>query len=289
MQAHRDPGTIALLVLFLMIFCCNIPFIFFAGKLSVISIVQTLSTDPTGQEEEDVNFEFLGDDDNFQRVVNEGAIPDELSRAKTSTKVDLTPGNAPGSGLDAEVSAFPASQHATPQAGRDQPPSYPAAGNARSRVSSEAKPTTLQQSEAGGWFDDFSQSCSMGPKAQENELPEWLYYTVCLTYLAGVCLAAIVIEDLTLVFGIIAGVAECTTVFILPSVFYLQACKMEAARQLPHQDPAMEPLLAKKGKRANKRRGGSLLAKVGVTFFMLAGITYFCLSNYFFVVKVGRL
>jgi len=70
----------------------------------------------------------------------------------------------------------------------------------------------------------------MGPKAKEAELPEPLYYMVCIAYLLGVCLASIVVEDLTLVFGIIAGIAECTTVFILPSLFYLQACKMESRR-----------------------------------------------------------
>jgi len=77
----------------------------------------------------------------------------------------------------------------------------------------------------------------MGPKVQEAELPEWLYYLVCFSYLISVAIAAIKVEDLTLVFGIISGVAECTTVFLLPSVFYLQACKMEDARELPHQDP----------------------------------------------------
>ena len=128
----------------------------------------------------------------------------------------------------------------------------------------------------------------MGPKAHEAELPDCLYYTICFTYLTGVCVAAILIEDLTLVFGIIAGVAECTTVFILPALFYLQACKMEAAGKLPHQDPLMQGLLEKKKTKVNKKRGGSLAAKIGVVIFMLSGITYFCLSNYFFVMKVRR-
>ena len=78
-------------------------------------------------------------------------------------------------------------------------------------------------------LDDFSQSASNGPKAREIELPNKLYYAVCFTYLAGVSIAAIMIDDLTLIFGIIAGVAECTTVFILPSLFYLQACRIEEA------------------------------------------------------------
>ena len=74
----------------------------------------------------------------------------------------------------------------------------------------------------------------MGPRQVESELPESLYYLICLLYLTGVCAAAILIEDLTLVFGIIAGIAECTTVFILPAVFYLKACSMESAGKLPH-------------------------------------------------------
>lgn len=81
---------------------------------------------------------------------------------------------------------------------------------------------SLTSKEGGGWFfDDFSQSVSMGPKANEQELPDWLYYTICFAFLGFVCFSAIVIEDLTLVFGIIAGVAECTTVFIMPSICYL--------------------------------------------------------------------
>ena len=43
-------------------------------------------------------------------------------------------------------------------------------------------------------------------------------------------LAAIFIDDLTLIFGIIAGLAECSTVFILPSIFYLIACSREEKR-----------------------------------------------------------
>lgn len=81
---------------------------------------------------------------------------------------------------------------------------------------------------------------------------------ICFTYLSGVCVAAIFIDDLTLVFGIIAGIAECTTVFILPAVFYLRACSLESTGKLPHQDPLMQGLLEKKGK-SQKKRGGSLL------------------------------
>ena len=58
----------------------------------------------------------------------------------------------------------------------------------------------------------------------EDVLPYKVYLTVCFSYLLIVAMAAIFIDDLTLIFGIIAGLAECTTVFILPSIFYLVAC-----------------------------------------------------------------
>ena len=77
----------------------------------------------------------------------------------------------------------------------------------------------------------FSQSfISESVKEQdkpEEILPNWLYVFVCFTYLILVSMAAIFIDDLTLIFGIIAGLAECSTVFILPSIFYLVACNME--------------------------------------------------------------
>ena len=46
MSGKRDISTLSLLSLFLVIFCCNIPFVFFAGKLSVISIVQMCLPQP---------------------------------------------------------------------------------------------------------------------------------------------------------------------------------------------------------------------------------------------------
>ena len=74
MKDQRDISTISLLSLFLIIFCCNIPFIFFAGKLSVISIVQ-LFVDPPAQEEEDdeynINLKDLGKENDFDFKVLE--------------------------------------------------------------------------------------------------------------------------------------------------------------------------------------------------------------------------
>ena len=65
MQASKDTETTMLLVLFLIIFCCNIPFIFFAGKVSIISIVQMYLPRPSDQTNEEFNYEFLKNPDNF--------------------------------------------------------------------------------------------------------------------------------------------------------------------------------------------------------------------------------
>ena len=67
----------------------------------------------------------------------------------------------------------------------------------------------------------------VGAVKPEDLLPTWAYYTVIFAYLIAVIFASIFIDDLTLIFGIIAGLAECTTVFILPSIFYLVACNTE--------------------------------------------------------------
>ena len=73
----------------------------------------------------------------------------------------------------------------------------------------------------------FVSQSIQGEVKPEDELPNAVYLLVCFVYLISVALAAIFIDDLTLIFGIIAGLAECTTVFILPSVFYLVACHLE--------------------------------------------------------------
>ena len=52
--------------------------------------------------------------------------------------------------------------------------------------------------------------------------------TVTYGFLGLIAFLAIVIDDLKLVFGIIAGLAESTSVFILPALLYLRASTIEA-------------------------------------------------------------
>ena len=74
-----------------------------------------------------------------------------------------------------------------------------------------------------------------GEVKPEDELPYWVYLLICICYLIVVAMAAIFIDDLTLIFGIIAGLAECATVFILPSIFYLKACNVENKKHEEYQ------------------------------------------------------
>ena len=116
----------------------------------------------------------------------------------------------------------------------------------------------------------------------EDELPSWLYLTICFVYLIIVSCAAIFINDLTLIFGIIAGLAECTTVFILPAVFYLIACRMEDKR---YEGKEKAQSLMKKPR---KKKGGGLFTRIGVSLYMGLGLAYFCVSNYFLLTKIFR-
>ena len=93
-------------------------------------------------------------------------------------------------------------------------------------------------------------------------------------------LAAIIIEDLTLIFGIIAGLAECTTVFILPSIFYLKACRME--------DQNLQAEQLQRGNKVGGRSSKSPLTRCLVFLYLLMGILYFVISNYFNIAKIFR-
>lgn len=111
-----------------------------------------------------------------------------------------------------------------------------------------------------------------GGVKHNEELPNWIYLLTCFLYLAACATAAILIEDLTLIFGIIAGIAECTTVFILPAIFYLKACRME--------DQAVTPPV--------KRYAGGLFTRTCVVAYLILGVMYFVISNYFNITKMLR-
>ena len=110
-------------------------------------------------------------------------------------------------------------------------------------------------------------------------------------FLGLIAFLAICIDDLTLVFGIIAGLAESASVFILPSILYLVASKIEAKRIEDEQAAALQPLLQnddQKKRKISKPKSGGPMTKAAIWAFMIVGGVYFSLSNYFNVVKILR-
>lgn len=119
----------------------------------------------------------------------------------------------------------------------------------------------------------------------EDVLPYKVYLLICFSYLLVVALAAIFIDDLTLIFGIIAGLAECTTVFILPSIFYLVACHQENKK---HEEYDQRRAAGVSSKKPRAKKGGGKCAIFCVYVYLLLGIVYFSISNYFNFAKIFR-
>ena len=120
----------------------------------------------------------------------------------------------------------------------------------------------------------------------EDSMPYSVYLVCIFVYLILVACAAILIDDLTLIFGIIAGVAECTTVFILPSIFYLVACRQEDKKHEEYER------LVSLGQLPNKdrlrKKGGKTATRLLVYVYLIFGIVYFIISNYFNFAKMVR-
>jgi hypothetical protein len=68
---------------------------------------------------------------------------------------------------------------------------------------------------------------SIVDEAMQIELSDRTQILTGVFYMVGICLTACVVDDLTLVFGFLSGVAECLITFILPSVFWFISLKIE--------------------------------------------------------------
>ena len=52
------------------------------------------------------------------------------------------------------------------------------------------------------------------------------YYFTTISLFTAQILAAVMIDDLTLIFGFIAAITESLVNFVLPGVFYIASCKV---------------------------------------------------------------
>lgn len=74
------------------------------------------------------------------------------------------------------------------------------------------------------------------------------YYSICLGFLTAIIISAILIDDLTIVFGMIAACSESLLNFVFPGMFFIIGAKC---------------------------------AKPSVISFVGIGILYFAISNYY--------
>ena len=107
--------------------------------------------------------------------------------------------------------------------------------------------------------------------AKVYELSDRTQKLTSLAYLCAICATACAVDDLTLVFGFLSGISECLITFILPSVFYFTALKRERPQGYSKKPPVSR-----------------WREKLAVGLFFTVGVLYFCLSNYFNVVKIVR-
>jgi len=76
-------------------------------------------------------------------------------------------------------------------------------------------------------------------------------------------MAALALDDLSLIFGMIAAFSESMLNFVLPGLFFLTALNYVGI--------------------------DSVCLKITATLFTILGLTYFCTSNYFNYLKFARL
>lgn len=96
-----------------------------------------------------------------------------------------------------------------------------------------------------------------------NDCDNTTYYGVCFTFLGATVGAALILEDLSLVFGMIAAFSESMLNFVLPGLFFLSALNSVGANKV--------------------------CLKLAATLFTCIGLAYFVVSNYFNFVKFMRM
>ena len=84
---------------------------------------------------------------------------------------------------------------------------------------------------------------------------DFTYYSVCFLFLSSIIVSAILINDLTIVFGMIAACSESLLNFVFPGLFFTIGAK-------------------------------KLMSSVGS--FIGLGMLYFLVSNYYNLMKVNR-
>jgi hypothetical protein len=96
-----------------------------------------------------------------------------------------------------------------------------------------------------------------------NECDDKTYYIVTFAFLFAICAAALSLDDLSLIFGMIAAFSESMLNFVLPGLFYMTGLAFIGDNDRP-------------------------IAKLAASLFTFIGLAYFVISNYFNYVKFMR-
>lgn len=110
---------------------------------------------------------------------------------------------------------------------------------------------------------NISENIDDEPPAQYdviNDCDDFTYYSVVFGFLAAIVAAAFVINDLSLIFGLIAAFSESMLNFILPGLFFLNGLMYLGVDSPPK--------------------------KMAASLFVFLGLAYFVYSNYFNLVKI---
>jgi len=102
-----------------------------------------------------------------------------------------------------------------------------------------------------------------------NDCDDETYYAVCFTFILALLVGSINIDDLTLIFGMIAAFSESTLNFIFPGMFFIIGTVFYRHT----------------GQTRKRITMMQVIRLIPVIMFVAIGVAYFCVSNYFNFLK----
>lgn len=113
------------------------------------------------------------------------------------------------------------------------------------------------------------------------------YLLVCFAYMGGIMVCAILIDDLTLVFGLIGAFSETMLNFVFPGLFFVigyKIAKTNRKRSVFEETASNDDHF-----RLRQKSKSDWCRHLPVVIFIVIGIAFFFVSNYFNLLKILRL
>lgn len=102
-----------------------------------------------------------------------------------------------------------------------------------------------------------------------NDCDDQTYYAVCFSFIFALLVGSINIDDLTLIFGMIAAFSESTLNFVFPGLFFIIGTVY----------------FRHSGRQQKRVKFLDLISLIPVVIFVSIGVAYFFVSNYFNFLK----